>query len=95
MKADSRVKLTNEISKLIIKTSKDFNETRQMVKLFDSFLNDTIRNFYEIKMWDYTPLFTLCEYLELGADNYGLTPEEFQEEIDRLTKLKIEMFNEK
>ena len=95
MKADSRVKLTNEISKLIIKTSKDFNETREMVKLFDSFLNDTIRNFYEIKMWDYTPLFTLCEYLELGADNYGLTPEEFQEEIDRLTKLKIEMFNEK
>lgn len=94
MKNDSRVKLTNEISKLILQTSKDFNEIREKVKLFDSLLNNTVRNFYEIKMQDYTPLFTLCEYLELGADNYGLTHEEFQEEIDRLTKLKIEMFNE-
>ena len=90
---DARVKLTNEISKLIIKSSKDFNETREKVKLFDSLLDDTVRNFYEIKMGEYTPLFTLCEYLELGADNYGLTPEEFQEEIDKLTKLNIEMFD--
>lgn len=92
MNADSRVKLTNEISKLIIKTSKDFNETREKVKIFDSLLDDTIRNFYEIKT-NKTPLFTLCEYLELGADNYGLTPEKFQKEIDRLTKLKIKMLD--
>ena len=94
MACDSRIKLTNEISKLIIQTSKDFNETREKVKLFDSLLDDTVRNFYEIKT-NKTPLFTLCEYLELGADNYGLTPEEFQKEIDRLMKLNVKMFDEK
>lgn len=95
MNPDSSVKLTNEISKLILQTTKDSNEIREKVKLFDSLLNDTVRNFYEIKMWGDTPLFTLCDYLDRGADNYRLTPEEFQEEIDRLNKLKIEMFNEK
>lgn len=92
---DTRVKLTNEISKLIIQSSKNFDEIREKVKSFDSLLEDNIRNFYEIKMDDDVPLFSLCEYLELGVDNYGLTTEEFQNEIDRLMKLKIETFDEK
>lgn len=93
MKNDSRVELTNEISKLIIKSSKDFNEIRKRVKIFDSLLDDVVRNFYEIKT-EVSPLFTLCEYLELGADNYSLTQEEFKEKIDRLSELKIMMFDE-
>ena len=84
---DSRIELTNAISGLILADHKDIRTIRARVKHFDTLLDDSLRNFYEIKMDQDVPLFTLCEYLELGKDNYGLTEEEYAEEIEKLNHL--------
>lgn len=89
---DARIQLTNAISGLILADHKDIRNIRARVKHFDGLLDDSLRNFYEIKMGDDVPLFTLCEYLELGKDNYGLTQEEFDEELDKLAHLVSRSF---
>lgn len=89
---DARAKLTNAISGFILADHKDIRTIRATVKYFDILLNDTLDNFYEIKQDQDVPLFTLCEYLELGKDNYGLTEEEYTEELEKLNHLVSRRF---
>ena len=89
---DARIELTNAISGLILADHKDIRTIRARVKHFDTLLDDSLRNFYEIKMDQDVPLFTLCEYLELGKDNYDLTEEEYSEEIEKLKHLVSRRF---
>ena len=89
---DSRIELTNAISGLILSDHKDIRTIRARVNHFDKLLDDTLDNFYEIKQDQDVPLFTLCEYLELGNDNYGLTEEEYNEEIRKLLHLVSRRF---
>lgn len=88
---DSRVELVNKISIDILHANKNstISSILNIVRVYDKLLDDTLRNFYEIKMDQDVPLFTLCEYLELGKDNYGITEEEFKDEINKL----LELFN--
>ena len=81
-----RVQLANEISKLILKNETDIRKIISEVNRFDGLLEDTIRNFYEIKQDNGAPLFELCEYLKLGADNYGMTENEYNKTIDKLVQ---------
>ena len=83
---DERVQLVNEISKLILKNETDIRKIISEVNRFDVLLEDTIRNFYEIKQDNGAPLFELCEYLKLGADNYGMTENEYNKTIDKLVQ---------
>lgn len=89
---DTRIELTNDISSLILADCTDIRKIRAKVKHFDILLDDTLDNFYEIKMDEDVPLFTLCEYLELGKDNYGLTEEEYVEELEKLNDLVSRRF---
>ena len=89
---DARIELTNDISGLILADCTDIRTIRAKVKHFDILLDDTLDNFYEIKMDKDVPLFTLCEYLELGKDNYGLTEEEYVEELEKLNDLVSRRF---
>lgn len=89
---DARIELTNAISGFILADHKDIKTIRATVKYFDILLDDSLRNFYEIKIGLDVPLFTLCEYLELGKDNYGLTEEEYAEELEKLTHLVSRRF---
>lgn len=89
---DARVQLINAISGLILADHKDIRTIRARVKHFDTLLGESLRNFYEIKMDNDVPLFTLCDYLELGKDNYDLTEEEFNEELDKLVHLVSRRF---
>lgn len=89
---DARIELTNAISGLILADCTDIRTIRAKVKHFDILLDDTLDNFYEIKMDQDVPLFTLCEYLELGKDNYGLTEEEYVEELEKLNDLVSRRF---
>jgi hypothetical protein len=87
-KMDERVILANEISKLILKntTDTDIKKIIGEVNRFDALLGDTIRNFYEIKQDNEAPLFELYEYLKLGAKNYYMDEEEFNNHIDYLVR---------
>lgn len=89
---DARVKLANEISKLILKNAVDTKSIIQEVNRFDVLLEDTIRNWYEIKQDEGAPLFELCEYLKYGADNYGLDEQEFNDIVDHLVQEARTMF---
>lgn len=89
---DSRVELTNAISGLILADYKDIRTIRARVKHFDSLLDDSLRNFYEIKIGNDVPLFALCDYLNLGKDNYGLTEEEYNQKLDDLVYAISRMF---
>lgn len=89
---DARIELTNAISGLILADHKDIRTIRARVNYFDKFLDASLRNFYEIKQGQDVPLFTLCEYLELGKDNYSLTEEEYTEELEKLTHLVSRRF---
>jgi hypothetical protein len=81
---ESEIQLANEISRLILSKETDFNKIKNEVKIFDELLEETCRNFYEVKMDKEAPLFELCEALELGADNYDLSEAEFEEYIINL-----------
>ena len=89
---NSRIQLTNAISGLILADHKDIRTIRARVKHFDSLLDDSVRNFYEIKMNNEVPLFTLCDYLNLGKDNYGLTEEEYNQKLNDLVYAISRMF---
>lgn len=89
---DERVILANEISKLILKNETDVRKIISEVNRFDGLLKDTIRNFYEIKQDNGAPLFELCEYLKLGADNYCMSEEEYNNFIDYLVQEVNTMF---
>ena len=89
---DERVKLANEISKLILNNQTDVRKIISEVNRFDGLLKDTIRNFYEIKQDNGAPLFELCEYLKYGADNYGLDEQEFNDIVDHLVQEARTMF---
>ena len=58
---DERVELTNKISEMILKQETIFNDIKNKVKMYDILLEETIRNFYEIKEDSTSPLFELCE----------------------------------
>ena len=77
MNQENAIELTNAISGLILADHKDIKTIRARVNHFDILLKESLSNFYEIKQGYGVPLFTLCEYLELGKDNYGLTDEEY------------------
>ena len=94
MNQENAIELTNAISGLILADHKDIRTIRARVNHFNKLLDDTLRNFYEIKMQQDVPLFTLCEYLELGKDNYGFTEEEYNEEIRKLLHLVSRRFGE-
>ncbi len=83
---DERVKLANEISKLILRNETDIRKIISEVNRFDGLLEDTIRNFYEIKQDNGAPLFELCEYLKLGVENYGMSLEDYDKTIDKLVQ---------
>lgn len=89
---DERVILANEISKLILKNETDVRKIISEVNRFDGLLEDTIRNFYEIKQDNGAPLFELCEYLKLGADNYCMTEDDYNNFIDYLVQEVNTMF---
>ena len=89
---DERVKLANEISKLILRNETDIRKIISEVNRFDGLLEDTIRNFYEIKQDNGAPLFELCEYLKLGADNYCMTEEEYNNIVESLVQDVHTMF---
>lgn len=90
---DERVILSNEISKLILKNETDTKSIIREVNRFDSSLEVTIRNFYEIKQDRGAPLLELCEYLKYGADNYGLEEQEFKDIVDSLLQDIEDMFD--
>lgn len=90
---DERVILSNEISKLILKNETDTKSIIREVNRFDSLLEVTIRNFYEIKQDRGAPLFELCAYLKYGADNYGLDEQEFNDIVDSLLQDIEDMFD--
>lgn len=83
---DERVQLVNEISKLILNNQTDVRKIISEVNRFDVLLEDTIRNFYEIKPDNGAPLFELCEYLKLGVENYGMSLEDYDKTIDKLVQ---------
>lgn len=83
---DERVQLVNEISKLILNNQTDVRKIISEVNRFDVLLEDTIRNFYEIKQDNGAPLFELCEYLKLGVENYGMSLEDYDKTIDKLVQ---------
>lgn len=89
---DARIQLTNAISGLILADHSDIRTIRARVKHFDTLLDESLRNFNEIKMSNDVPLFTLCDYLELGKDNYGLSQEEFDDELNKLVHLVSRRF---
>lgn len=84
---DSRIELANAISGLILSDTTDEKTIKARVQHFDVLLDDTIRNFYELKMNGKIPLFELYERLNLGYENYGLTEEEFHKENNKLINL--------
>lgn len=88
----ARIQLTNAISGLILADHSDIRTIRARVKHFDTLLDESLRNFYEIKMDNDVPLFTLCDYLELGKDNYGLSQEEFDDKLNKLVHLVSRRF---
>ena len=83
---DERVQLVNEISKLILNNQTDVRKIISVVNRFDVLLEDTIRNFYEIKQDNGAPLFELCEYLKLGVENYGMSLEDYDKTIDKVVQ---------
>lgn len=89
---DERVQLVNEISKLILNNQTDVRKIISEVNRFDVLLEDTIRNFYEIKQDNGAPLFELCEYLKLGVENYGMTEEEYNNIVESLVQEVHTMF---
>ncbi len=89
---DERAELANKISKMILKQETNFNEIKNTVKMYDILLEETIRNFYELKQDSEIPLFELCEFIELGKVNYCMDDEEFEERILELIELVNDMF---
>ena len=89
---DERVELTDKISEMILKQETNFNEIKNIVKMYDILLEETIRNFYELKQDSEIPLFELCEFIELGKVNYCMDDEEFEERISELIESVNDMF---
>lgn len=92
---DERVELANKISEMILKQETDFKVIKNLVKEYDILLEETIRNFYELKQDDEIPLFELCEFIELGKVNYMMDDEEFEDRIDELVQSTNNMFGVK
>lgn len=89
---DERVALINKISGMILKYETDFKEIRGLVKEYDILLEEVIRNFYELKQDSEIPLFELCEFIELGKENYMMDDEEFEERVSELIESVNNMF---
>ena len=89
---DERVELINKISEMILKQETDFNDIKNKVKMYDVLLEETIRNFYELKQDSEIPLFELCEFIELGKDNYCMDDEEYEERVSELIGSVNNMF---
>src|SRR5574344_115802 len=89
---DERVELINKISEMILKQETDFKVIKNLVKEYDILLEETIRNFYELKQDDEIPLFELCEFIELGKENYMMSEEEFEDRIAELVESVNNMF---
>ena len=89
---DERVELINKISEMILKQETNFNEIKNTVKTYDILLEETIRNFYELKQDSEIPLFELCEFIELGNDNYCMDDEEYDKRVSELIELVNDMF---
>ena len=89
---DERVELINKISEMILKQETDFKVIKNLVKEYDILLEETIRNFYELKQDDEIPLFELCEFIEEGKSNYMMDDEEFEDRISELVESVNDMF---
>ena len=89
---DDRITLINKISEMILKQETDFEVIKNLVKEYDILLEETIRNFYELKQDDEIPLFELCEFIELGKENYMMDDEEFEDRISELVESVNNMF---
>ena len=89
---DERVELINKISEMILKQETIFNEIKNTVKKYDILLEETIRNFYELKQDSEIPLFELCEFIELGKENYCMDDEEYEERVSELIESVNNMF---
>lgn len=89
---DDRITLINKISGMILKCETDFKEIREIVKEYNILLEEVIRNFYELKQDSEIPLFELCEFIELGKENYMMDDEEFEDRITELVESVNDMF---
>ena len=89
---DDRITLINKISEMILKQETDFKVIRNLVKEYDILLEETIRNFYELKQDDEIPLFELCEFIESGKENYMMSEEEFEDRVSELVESVNNMF---
>ena len=90
---DKRIELVNRISSLIISSSHNFNDICKKVNEFDEILEKVCRNYYEVKQEQEAPLFELCEYLKLGANNYYLSESEYNITIDKLKRKVNQKFD--
>ena len=88
-----RIELINKISEDILKVNDDIQDIITSVKEYEELLDDTIRNFYELNtMGRDCPLFQFIYYLETGKDNFGLSDEEYNDEMNILDALVEEKF---
>lgn len=90
-----RIQLINAVSKDILENNKDNYISSVMNKVleYDKLFDEVLRNYYELKMDDEIPLFTLCEYYELGKENYGMSLQEYVDKLAYLLKKVNKTFN--
>jgi hypothetical protein len=75
---DERSDFANDVCLLILKSvNNDIEEALKVVPKFYKHFDINVRNVYEL-ISDGIPLFALYELKKYGADNYGLTEEEYQ-----------------
>ena len=94
---DERSNFANDVSLLILQSvHNDIEEALKLVPKFYKHFDINVRNVYEL-INNYIPLFALYELKKYGADNYGLSDEEYEVAIQNcigaikkhlITKLK-------
>ena len=91
----NRIKLINTVSKDILENNKDnyISSIIDKVLQYDKLFDEALKNYYELKMDNTIPLFTLCEYMSQGRENYGMEICEYVEELKRLLTAVNKMFS--
>lgn len=96
---DFRVDFVNKISVDILKLNQnDTEKILSAVSEYKVFLDEFVKNFYEVENSNFCPLFKLANYIKQDNINFGLTKKEFNkikedlvEEIENKFNYKIEL----